>query len=203
MKIKRNQFFEALFKNRYIFILCSMLILGTFFGTSMLRLLPQNMCENLFSFLSEESSNFRRTFFDVFTLPFITLSASFISGFSLIGSYFIPVIIFAEGAIYGFKNALFYSFSGSEHILYAAISFVIINLLYGFMLIIISESTIYLSKSYCKRNINIENETAEKPHYNAKNHVVKFITFTAVLMLTSVLFAYSEPIILSFVQTSF
>ncbi len=195
MKINRKQIFEIALKNRYIIILSIMLILGTVFGTSMLNILPEIICKNIFAFLSKETSDFYNNFFNIFSLSFFFLTASYLSGFSLIGSFFVPAIVFSNGIFYGFKNAVFYKFSGNEYILSSVLNLIITELFFVFLLIILSESAIFLSKSYSEKSKNQQNNPPEKSHYNARNHSVKFIAFTAISVIVSVFSAYFIPII--------
>ena len=186
-------------KNKYIVLLSTMLILGTFFGTSIFGFLPENICENICIFLSDgtENLNFYKNFLNAFSLNFIVLCTSYISGFSLIGSYFIPFILFAFGLIYGFENAVLYNFLGSEHIYEALFTYISIKLCYLIMLIALSENAIYLSKSYSLKSKSLETDATEKAHNNARYHNVKFVTFTFILAIISAVSAYFTPIIQS------
>ncbi len=200
MKIERKFIFDLFYKNRYLILLSGVLIAGTIFGTSMLGFLPENMSQNLFGFLSRESTGFRQLFLNRFCFPFVIFISVYLCGFSIIGSFLIPAIIFIFGALYGFENALMYKFSGIDYITSAIISYFTAMLYFGFLLIILSESSVFLSRTI---TIQIKSKNEEKPHYNAKNQTVKFITFTLVFAIFSVFSAYISPIIQSWVQFSF
>ena len=199
MKINRKSIFENIYRNRYIAILCVILILGTIFGTGLLKVLPETVCKNIYVFLSQEPNDYYSQFLNTFSLSFILLTASYLSGFSLIGKYFVPSIVFFDGTFYGFKNSIIYKYTGTEYLFQALITLILIKFFYEFLLIIISESSVYLSKSYFDKSKSHENDTFKKTHYNTRNHNVKFIAFTAILALISAVSAYFTPIIRSLI----
>lgn len=180
---------NAVIKNRFLILICMMLIFGTFFGTSMLKYLPEETSRNIFNFISSDSESFFNAFIDRFSFPFIVLIGIYFSGSSIFGTFSAPFIIFIYGMLIGFENALKYSFFGADYIINGMILYFCGALYFGFIIITMAESSIFSSRKLiaCLKVTN-----AEKPHYNAKKHTVKFFAFTvcfAVISLISVCFS--------------
>ena len=157
-----------------------MLILGTFFGTSMLKIIPEELSENLFGFVSKSSSEFINIFINRFSFPFIILFGIYLSGTCILGNFTAPAAIFINGFFFGFENALNFKFTGMDHVVSALVIFFTSAVFIDFILLIMSENSIYSSRQLSKC---VSNKNDEKPHYNAKNLTVKFISFTAVFAI--------------------
>lgn len=176
----RKVIWNALYKNRFLILSCLMLILGTFFGTSMLKIIPEELSENLFGFVSKSSSEFINIFINRFSFPFIILFGIYLSGTCILGNFTAPAAIFINGFFFGFENALNFKFTGMDHTVSALVIFFTSAVFIDFILLIMSENSIYSSRQLSKC---VSNKNDEKPHYNAKNLTVKFIGFTAVFAI--------------------
>ncbi|MBQ7124218.1 MAG: hypothetical protein IJO01_06365 [Oscillospiraceae bacterium] len=188
----RKKTFELLLKNRFLILSCVVLILGTLFGTSVLKIIPEEVCGNLFIILSEKSESFMGCFLNKFCFSFVILLGIYLSGFSIIGTVLTFSTIFINGMVYGIQNGILYMFYSSDYILSGLLSYALSTLYFGFLIIIMAESSVFSSR----RILDIlKNKNTEKPHYNAKNQTVKFFTFTAIFMGISVFYAYILPII--------
>ena len=175
--MERKIIFETVYKNRFLILNCLMLFLGTIFGTSMLKIIPEELSGNLFAFVSKSSSDFINIFINRFSFPFIILTGIYFSGTGIFGSFTAPAMIFISGFFFGFENALNFKFSGMDHVVSALVIFFTSVVFIDFILLIMSENSIYLSLQLSKC---VSNRNDEKQHYNAKNLTVKFISFTAV-----------------------
>lgn len=187
MKIERKLIFDTVYKNRFLILSCVVLIAGTFFGTSMLKYLPENICKNLYSFISQNPESFSTEFLNKFCFPFMILICIYLAGFSALGCITSLAAVFINGAFFGLENGLNYMFSGTDYIISGLISFFTAKLYFCFMLIIMAESTVFLSRRISEK---LKNNSAEIPHYNAKNQTVKFITFTFAFAIFSAVSAY-------------
>ena len=58
----RKTLFKRVLKNRYLILVCLILILGTYFGTCVLKIIPENIAENLFGFVSKSALDFKGVF---------------------------------------------------------------------------------------------------------------------------------------------
>ncbi|MBE6899187.1 MAG: hypothetical protein E7479_00755 [Ruminococcaceae bacterium] len=175
---------DTVIKNRFLIIICIMLVFGTIFGTSMLGYLPEEICLNIFDFISSDSENFINDFINSFSFPFLILLGLYFSGSSILGTISVPFIIFIYGAFTGFENAVKYSILGADYIVNGMILYFCGALYFGFIIIVMAESSIFSSKKLkaCIKDIN-----AEKPHYNAKKQAVKFVGFTACFAIISLI----------------
>lgn len=192
MKIERKIIFDSVYKNRFLILSCAVLIVGTIFGTSMLKFLPEEIGKNLFNFVSSKTESFSGGFLNRFCFPFMMLLGIYLAGFSTLGYITALAVIFINGAFFGFENGLHYMFSGTDHIMNALISYFTATVYFGFMLIIMAESSVFSSRIISNR---IKNKNAESPHYNAKNQTVKFITFTVIFAIFAALSAYISIIV--------
>ena len=176
-KLDRKLIWNALYKNRFLILSCLMLILGTFFGTSMLKIIPEEISGNLFECISKSTSDYINIFINRFSFPFIILFGIYLSGTGILGNFTASAVIFINGFFFGFENALNFKFSGMDHTVSALVIFFTSAVFIDFILLIMSENSIYLSRQLSKC---VSNKNDEKPHYNAKKLTVKFISFTAV-----------------------
>lgn len=193
MKTDRKIIFNMIYKNRFLILSCAVLIAGTIFGTSMLSFLPENISRNLFDFVSQEPKSFLNSFLNRFCFPFILLFGIYLAGFSALGYITSLTAVFINGAFFGFENGLNYMFLGFDYFVNNIISYFTATLYFGFMLIIMAESSAFLSKQIISK---INNKNQEISHYNAKNQTVKFITFTLIFAIFSSISAYISIIIL-------
>lgn len=195
-KLDRKLIWDTFYKNRFLILSCVMLILGTFFGTSMLKMIPEELSENLFGFVSKQSSEFMNIFINMFSFPFIILFGIYLSGTCVLGNFTAPAVIFINGFFFGFKNSLNFKFLGMNHIVPVLVIFFTSAIFIDFILLIMSENSIYLSNQLlkCLSNIN-----SEKPHYNAKNLTVKFIGFTVIFviicLISSVFYKFIQSVL--------
>ncbi len=188
----RKIIFGEVYKNKILILCCAVLITGSVFGISVLRLLPENIATNIYAFLSRETSGFFNLFLNNFCFPAAVLTAVYFAGFSLLGNFTVHFIMFMYGIFYTFINGINYMFCGAEYFINSVIIYFTLMLYYGFMLIIFGENAVYSSNiiKNCLKNTN-----PEKSHYKAKKLTVKFISFTAVLAFFSLFSAYISVIL--------
>ena len=175
--MERKIIFETVYKNRFLILNCLMLFFGTIFGTSMLKIIPEELSGNLFGFVSKSSSDFINIFINRFSFPFIILTGIYFSGTGIFGSFTAPAMIFISGFFFGFENALNFKFLGMDYIVTALVIFFTSSVFLNFIILIMSENSVFSSLNLLKC---VSDKTTEKPHYNAKNITVKFVTFTLV-----------------------
>ncbi len=183
--------FDTIKKNRYLIISCVILIFGIIFGTIVLKYLPDELCKNLFEITSRKSEIFYIGFIDKFTLPFIVMTALYFSGFSAAGQVTAGIALFADGAIYGVRNAVNYSFVGADFLVTALLEYFTFTIYIGFLVLIMSENAFASAR---KVSLSLRPETTEKPYYNAKKFTVKYITFTAIFAVFSAFSAFISNI---------
>lgn len=176
--------YENIYKNRFLIINCVVLIFGTIFGTSMLKIIPEEICENFYGFVSKQSSDLFNVFINRFSFPFIILLFLYFSGTSLLGMFSALAAIFINGFFYGFENSINYKFSGIDYVVNSLVIYFTSAVFMNFMIIVMAENSIFSSKQL--HNI-IDNKNPEKSHYNAKKSSVKFITFTVFAALISLI----------------
>ncbi len=194
MKILKKEIFDCIYKNRFLIINCIVLIFGTLFGMSMLKIVPEEIQKNLFTYISNSSPEFINILINRFSFPFLVLIGIYLSGTSIFGSITAPLIVFINGFFFGFENAVKYRFTGMDYIINSLIVFFTSAVFINFILIIMAENSIFYSRQLlsCVTNNNLE-----KPHYNAKKLSVKFITFTAFFAFVSTISAYFSRFIQS------
>lgn len=188
----RKAIVDAIYKNRFLILICTVLILGTLFGIYVLKILPENICRNLYGFISENSNNFANEMLNRFSFPFIILTAEFFAGFSLLGKFTSPAATFINGVFFGFENGLKYMFLGKDFITSGVISYFTSTLYFGFFVILMAEASVCCSKQLY---FSIKNSNTEKTLYNAKKQTVKFITFTLIIAVFSAFSAFISCII--------
>ncbi len=176
-------------KNRYLIISCAVLIAGIVFGTAVLKYLPNELCRSIYEITSKESENFYIGFIDKFTLPFIIITALYLSGFSAAGQVTAGIAVFSDGAIYGLKNAVNFSFGGTDFFVSALLEYFTFTVFIGFLLLIMSENAFASARKIC---VSLKSDAVEKPCYNAKNLTVKYIAFTAVFAVFSVFSVFAS-----------
>lgn len=180
--MSREKIFETFRKNRYLIFSCAVLICGIIFGTAVLKYIPDELCKNIYGIISKESGEFLISFIDKFTLPFIILTALYLSGFSAAGQITAALAVFADGAIYGIKTAVNYSFAGTDFLILALLEYFTFTIYIGFLILIMSENALASAK---KVFVSLKSDLPEKSHYNAKKITVKYVTFTAVFAVFS------------------
>ena len=190
----RKIIFNTIYKNRNLIICCAVLIFGCAFGISVLKLLPQNICGNLYSILSKKTNDFESVFLNNFCFPAIIFTSVFLSGFSLLGKFSALFSVFINGVFFSFTNGINYMFLGAENFISSVVLYFTLTVYYGFMLIILTENAIHTSDCL-KKCVNYKDE--EKPHYKAKNLYVKYIGFTVILAIFSTFSAYISIILQS------
>lgn len=173
--------------NRFLILTCAVLTFGTIFGTSMLKIIPNIIVENLYGLISKEPTNLINLFIDKFSVPFFTLVGLYFSGTGIFGKFTALFIIFLNGTFYGIENAIIYNFAGTNYIINSFINFIILTLLIDFLLIIMSENSIFSSILLLN---SVSKENGEKPHYNAKKITVKFISFTVIFIIICLIYVY-------------
>ena len=191
----RKTLFKRVLKNRYLILVCLILILGTYFGTCVLKIIPENIAENLFGFVSKSALDFKGVFINRFSFPFIVLIGIYLSGTGILGSLTVPLVVFINGFLFGFENALNYKFLGMNYIVNSVMIFFTLTVFLDFMIIILSENSIYSSKQLTDY---ITGKNTEKSHYNAKKITVKFVTFTVIFVVVSLIssgfYCFIQPI---------
>ena len=192
----KKTLYNALYKNRFLIINCLMLVFGTMFGTSMLKVMPEELSTNLFEFIEKPSTDFLNLFTDKFTFPFLTLFGIYLSGTGILGKFTAPFLIFITGFFFGFENAINYKFSGLDYIVDSLIIFFLSTIFIDFLLIIMSENSVFSSLALSE---TISQNTPEKPHYNAKKITVKFVAFTVIFVIICLIYSafykFIQPIL--------
>lgn len=193
-KMDKKIVINALYKNRILLMLCAVLIIGGVFGISVLKIIPENICKNLFIMTSKTTENFLNEFLNKFSLSAVFLILIYSAGLSIIGKYTSVFFVFAYGIFNTFASGLNYMFFGSQNFVNSVISYFTSALYFGFMLIIMAENSFYSSLAL---NEAVKNNNAEKARFKAKNLTVKFIGFTAVFAIFSAFSAYISIVIQS------
>lgn len=173
---------ENIIKNRFLILGCAMLIAGTFFGMSMLKIIPEEICVNLYNFISKTSDDLFNLFINKFSFPFLIMICLYFSGTSIFGVFSALLGIFINGFIFGFENSLKYEFIGINYIVNSTINFFTSAVFINLILVIMTENSIFYSRQLSDI---ICNKNPEKSHYNTKNMHVKFLTFTVILAIIS------------------
>ena len=185
--MEKKLIFSDIYKNRFLILSCLMLISGTIFGTSMLRFLPEEVLENLYGFLSEQTENFPNEFINRFFFPFAVLMGLYFSGSGIFGRFTAPVLVFIYGSVFGLENSLKFMFSGADYLMDSMILFFSGTFFFGFSLLIMSENSIFSSKGIVSC---IKGKNDGKPLYNAKKQAIKFAAFTACFIIISAFSAF-------------
>lgn len=166
---------------------CAVLVFGGIIGTSVLKILPENVIVNLFSFLNNENENFKSIFMNRFCFPAVILMVIYFSGFGLLGRFTALFAMFINGAFFAFENGLKYMFFGAEYFSKSMVSYFTATIFMFFLLLIMTENAICSSSLL---NMIINNKNAEKPHFKAKKITVKFVAFTSAFAVFSAFSAY-------------
>lgn len=194
--MERKVLFRNISENRFLIISCVMLILGSVFGVSMLRIIPEEIAKNYYMLITESGFEIFNLFINRFSFSFIILLCIFLSGTSILGIFSAPAAVFINGLFIGLLNALNYRYSGMDHIINSLILFFTSAVFNNFIIILMSENAFI----YSSRLIDaVANKTAEKPHYNAKKLTVKFICFTVfmgfVSLISAVFTGFIQPVL--------
>lgn len=191
-----KQAFNAVFKNRVLILFCAVLIFGCFFGTSVLKVLPNEVCNNLFTIISYENSGFINEFTNRFCFPAVIITFVYLAGFSVFGRFTSVFAVFTYGVYFAFLNGINYMFSGVDYFIKSLVLYFTALLFFGFFLIIMAENAFYSSKTLFD---SVGNNNAEKPHFKAKNLTVKYIGFTVVFgafsAFSSYIFIILQPVL--------
>lgn len=183
----KNTVLNSIHKNKLLIICCTVLILGTAFGMSMLKIIPKEISENLFNFISTSSKNTANIFLNRFSFSFLVLICIFLSGTSTLGSITTYIIIFVDGLFFGFENALNYNHIGVNYIITSIVVFFSSKIFIDFMLIMMAESAIVQSRQL---TLAVSSSNSEKPYYNAKKLCIKFLAFTVCFVFISAFSAF-------------
>ena len=148
----------------------------------MLKLLPAELEHQLSEFvLKDGSGSVLSAAMNKFALPAFTLILLYLGGFNAAGHVTAAFALLGFGTVYGIKNALNFSCSGSDFIIKSVTDYFPFSLYAAFLVV-----TIYNQ---------LHNTACEKSLYNAKNQTVKLIAFTAVIALFSAFSGYISTII--------
>ncbi len=183
----KNIVLNSIYKNRLLIICCAALIFGTISGISVLKIIPNDISENLFDFISISSKNTANIFLNRFSFSFLVLIGLFLSGTSTVGSITAYIMIFINGLFFGFENALNYNHIGVNYIITSIVVFFSSKIFIDFMLVIMAENAIVQSRQLVS---SVSQYSSEKPHYNAKRLCVKFFTFTVCFAIISAFSAF-------------
>lgn len=194
IKMDKNKILSEIIKNRILICCCAVIIFGTIIGMILCDIIPEQMSENIRSFLKADKNSFSGRFFDVFSFPFTVLLMLYFCGFSLLGKINSFIILFIFGTVFGFGKSLDFSFSGAGFIFENVISFFTSAMYFIFFIIIMAESSVASSVAISK---TVNGKTSEKPHYNAGKQSVKFITFTGFFLIISAISSYISILIQS------
>ena len=183
----KNAVMSTVYRNRFIIILCFVLILGTVSGSRIAIKIPEEMIKNIYMIISEEPVNFKEVFINRLCLPVIILISVYLSGNSVFGKISVQVCVFFAGLFFGFENAVNYGCSGTEYIFKSLILYFTATLYFMFFYLIMAESSLF---SAIGINEIIKNTDREKSHYDAKKLTVKLVTFTIIFAIISLFSAY-------------
>lgn len=182
----KRSIYKMIHQNRFLIINCAVLIIGTVFGMSMLRIVPEEIRYNYYNLVMESSTDILNLFFNRFSFSFVILIFVYLSGTSVFGIFSAPFAVFLNGFFYGFSGALNYSYSGLDYIMDSMILFFTSAVFNNFIILIMAENAIAYSEELLD---SVSGKNAEKPHYKAGKLTVKFIAFTAAAAFFSVVSA--------------
>ena len=181
-----KKFFLTIKQNRYLIISCLILIYGITIGTFLIKFIPNDLCKNIFDLISNNSVSVKTKFFDLFIMSFSVLALEFIFGMNLCGNLINNIILFFNGIIIGICKSLNFHFLGTDFIFNSAIEYFTYTVFVEFVIIIMSESALQFSKQL-RAEIN---QNTEKNGLKLKKYTVKFIAFTLITAIFSLLSAY-------------
>lgn len=192
----KKALYRNIYENRFLIISCAVLIFGTVFGMSMLKVIPAEITENYHKLISESNYEIINLFINRFSLSFMVIMCLYLSGTSVLGIFSAPAAVFLNGLFIGFQNAVNYKYSGMDHIINSLILFFTSTVFSNYFILIMSESALI----YSGRLIDtVSGKTTEKAHYNAKKLTVKLIGFTVVLavisMISAVFTSFIQPVL--------
>ena len=189
MSIKIKEFA----KNKYLIAACGLVLLGTLIGVCVLKFLPAELEHQLSEFvLKDGSGSVLSAAMNKFALPAFTLILLYLGGFNAAGHVTAAFALLGFGTVYGIKNALNFSCSGSDFIIKSVADYFTFSLYAAFLIVTMAESCFLSSQSIYNQ---LHNTACEKSLYNAKNQTVKLIVFTAVIALFSAFSGYISTII--------
>lgn len=188
MSIKIKEFL----KNKYLIIVCVLLLGGTVIGSCVLNILPEELKIQLGSFVLKDGKSILNIALDKFALPFFALLLLYIGSFNAAGHITAAVTLMSFGTIYGIKESLNFSFYGEEFIIKAAADYLTFSIYALFLVATMAESCFLSAQSIYK---GLHGNLPEKTHYNAKNQTVKLIAFTVITALFSLLSGYVLTVI--------
>lgn len=192
IKMDIKNMLNVVLKNRILIFCCAVLIGGNVFGTCVLKILPTEVCKNLFIIISHNEGGFISEFMNRFCFPAIIITAVYFAGFSIFGRFSALFSVFTYGIYYSFINGINYMFCGAEYFVKNVISYFSLLLYFGFFLILMSENAFYSSKILSD---SVKTQNAEKPHFKAKNLTVKYISFTVIFAVFSAFSSYISIIL--------
>lgn len=178
---------DLVLKNKFLIICCAVLILGTVFGTLVLKYLPEKLCGELLLLASPKADSFLTGFINRIALPLIILTSLYLSGFSAAGHATSAAAVFICGAIMGIKSAVNYLYSGTGFFLTALAEYFTFSLYVCFLLITMAESSFFSSQQIYIRAYRPSREIS---HTYAGNATVMYIAFTAASALFAAFSAY-------------
>lgn len=183
---------KEIVKNKYLFTACGLLLAGVVIGVLVLKFLPEKLESQLGEFVLKDGGSVLKAAMNRFALPAFTLLLLYIGGFNAVGHITVSFALLGFGVVYGIKNALNFSYVGSDFIIKSVADYFTFSLYAAFLVVTMAESSLLSSQSVYNK---LNKVSTEKPLYNAKNQTVKFITFTAVIALFSVFSGYISTII--------
>ena len=183
---KKNVMAE-IYKNRFLIIVCIVLIAGTFIGSYSAEKIPEEMNRNIQMIFSEEPKAFAGIFMNRFVFQFIILFAIFYSGNNIFGAFSVPFFVFISGLFFGIERTINYRNFGADNIIHAIVLYFTATVYYLFFHLIMAENSM---DSSIKLYGIIKNNNAEKTLYNAKKHIVKLLAFTLLFAIISMISAY-------------
>ena len=179
-------------QNKYLIISCMILTYGIIIGTFLIKFIPENLCEKIFALIANNHPSLKTKFFDLFIMSFSVLTLEFIFGMNLCGNLINNVILFFNGIVLGICKSINFYYLGTNFILDSAIEYFTYTVFVEFVIILMAESALKFSKQLL---IEI-NQNGEKNSIKFKNYIVKYITFTCIIIIFSFLSAYISYIFL-------
>lgn len=183
---------KEIIKNKYLLAACGLLLTGVVIGVCVLGFLPEELKNQLGTFVLKDSKGVLNSAMNRFTLPFFVLLLLYIGGFNAVGYITVAFSMLCFGTVYGIKSALNFYYLGSDFIINAVADYLTFSVYSAFLIITMAESS-FLSSQHIY--IQINGKAPDKQLYNAKNQTVKLITFTAVMAIFSLLSGYISTVI--------
>lgn len=187
-----NSKIKEIIKSKYLITSCVLFLTGLIIGVCVLNFLPETLKNQLGTLEFITSKNLLNSAINKFTLPLAVIIFLYLGGFNAMGHITITAVLLGFGTVCGIKEALNYYYLGNDFIVNAVVEYFTFSIYSVFLVLTMAESSFFSAQAIYRQ---IYTTTGDKTHCNAKNQSVKFVTFTAVIMMFSLLSAYIISII--------